>query len=154
MHQRKMHKIFLLWIYLASISNTLALELSEAEQIALNISPELQQIEARRLSLDEESVAEGQFPDPMLSAGFLNVPVDTFAFSQEPMTQVQFGVQQSFPKGRSLQYAKQRKQHLSIAESQQKELRSLQIIRFVRLNWLDLLYWTNIADKTNDQKNL
>lgn len=140
---------------LMGLSNiTTALELSDAEKIALNISPEIKQIEARRQTIIEESIAEGQLPDPILTAGLMNMPVDTFDFDQEPMTQIQLGLQQNFPKGRSLKYAKQRKEHLSFVEIQNKESMKLEIIRAVRLSWLDLLYWIKVSEKTKEQKSI
>jgi cobalt-zinc-cadmium efflux system outer membrane protein len=39
----------------------------------------------------------GALDDPKLAIGILNLPVDTWSFSQEPMTQKQFGLSQKIP---------------------------------------------------------
>ncbi len=43
-----------------------------------------------------ESVA-GSFQDPRLGIGVLNLPIDSFRFDQEPMTQKQISISQKFP---------------------------------------------------------
>lgn len=57
-------------------------------------------IEAARLSSQsaEHMVRPaGALPDPMIILGIMNLPVDTFAFDQEAMTQKLIGVTQRFP---------------------------------------------------------
>ncbi|MFK8011805.1 MAG: TolC family protein [Marinicellaceae bacterium] len=50
-------------------------------------------------AIESMSIAEGSLPDPKVSLNFLNYPVDSFDFGQEPMTQVKVGVSQVFPRG-------------------------------------------------------
>lgn len=47
--------------------------------------------------LRAESDYAGSLPNPMLGVGILNVPVDSFALDQEPMTQKQVSITQRFP---------------------------------------------------------
>lgn len=57
-------------------------------------------LEAKRLlveSLEEIPEARMAWDDPMISAGLSNVPVDSFDFSREPMTQKTVGVSQRIP---------------------------------------------------------
>ncbi|MFX7858138.1 TolC family protein, partial [Acinetobacter baumannii] len=72
----------------------LPLVLSEAEQIALLQSPELQQIAANAAAISEEAIALGQLPDPKLTVGAQNVPTDTFSFTQDDMTMIEMGIEQ------------------------------------------------------------
>jgi len=53
-------------------------------------------------AIEAKSVAAGTLPDPQVSLGFANIPVDTFEFDQEPVTQLKAGVTQMFPRGKSL----------------------------------------------------
>ena len=53
-------------------------------------------------AIQAASVAAGTLPDPAISIAFANLPVDTFDFDQEGMTQFKVGVSQMFPKGDSL----------------------------------------------------
>lgn len=52
---------------------------------------------ARVESLKHEAVAAGAPDDPMIGFGLLNLPVDTFSFKQEPMTQKQIFIRQKIP---------------------------------------------------------
>ncbi len=139
----------LIW---AAVSHAGNLTLDDVERIALNNAPEIKQSDAIRHQLEEEAIADGQFSDPKLIANLSNMPVDTFDFSQEPMTQIQLGVQQDFPKGKSLKYAKSRKSHLALSERHNTNLVEIQTLRDVRLSWLDLFYWFKVSTKTQEQK--
>jgi len=71
----------------------------------------------------------------------MNVPVDTFDFSQEPMTQVQVGVMQTFPKGHSLRYRSLQQKDKSHAEYEKRQATQVKILRDVRVSWLNLYFW-------------
>lgn len=60
-------------------------------------NPDLAQIKARAEALAAIPSQAGTLPDPMISIGALNFPVDTFDTRQEPMTQMQFGLSQKVP---------------------------------------------------------
>lgn len=53
-------------------------------------------------SLRSQAVAAGQLPDPAFRVALANMPLDTFDFNQENMTQLQLGVSQVFPRGETL----------------------------------------------------
>jgi outer membrane protein TolC len=75
------------------------LTLEAAEALALGNDPGIRAVEASRQALEELSVAEGQLPDPMLKMGLVSLPTDSFRLGREPMTQLQVGVVQKFPRG-------------------------------------------------------
>lgn len=77
------------------------LGLAEAEALALSADPSVASVRSRQQALTELEVAAGQLPDPMLKMGVMGLPTDTFELGQEPMTQVQVGVVQKFPRGDS-----------------------------------------------------
>ena len=122
---------------------SMPLTLKQAETAALSQSPEIKSSQAKSRALEQSAIAAGQFSDPKLMLGTLNVPVDTFNFSQEPMTQIQVGLQQSFPRGHSLHFRSLQKQDLSAAESESAQTMKLMVLQNVRLSWLDLYYWLN-----------
>jgi outer membrane protein TolC len=78
-----------------------ALSLELAEELALASDPGVQSVESNRLALEEMAVAAEQLPDPLLKMGLVSLPTDTFNLGQEAMTQVQFGMVQKFPRGKS-----------------------------------------------------
>jgi len=58
---------------------------------------EIQSLEAQVESLKEEVSFAGALDDPRLGLGILNLPVDSFSFDQEPMTQKQISIAQKIP---------------------------------------------------------
>jgi len=77
------------------------LSLEFAEQLALSSDPGVQAVQANQRALEEMSVAAEQLPDPLLKMGLMSLPTDTFNLGQEAMTQVQVGLVQKFPRGKT-----------------------------------------------------
>ena len=57
--------------------------------------------EFKQAQLNAMAVSAGQLPDPQMSLGIANIGADSFAFNQEPMTQLKVGVSQMFTRGKS-----------------------------------------------------
>ena len=62
----------------------------------------LQHFNQQHLKYVKQSEGADYLPDPVVFAGMQNLPVDSFALDQEPMTNLRLGVRQMFPKGDSL----------------------------------------------------
>ena len=77
------------------------LGLEDIEKLALASDPGVKSVEANQLALQEMAVAAEQLPDPVLKMGLVSLPTDTFNLGQEAMTQVQVGMVQKFPRGKS-----------------------------------------------------
>ncbi|HAU2406558.1 TPA: TolC family protein [Legionella pneumophila] len=138
--------VTIVYLYLGvmpfAFARNLPLTLNEAEHLAIATSPELQRLKAASSALRQQSIAEGQLPDPQLTAGAINVPTDTFSFTQDEMTMVQVGVQQQFARGRSLKMKSQQTRTLAKAELIKAKEQTLTLLRNVRETWLELYYWT------------
>lgn len=145
--------LFVLFIS-PSIGYSFPLSLKKAEKEAVDRAPELKALQAKRKSFEHSAIAAAQLSDPKLKLGSLNVPVDTFSFSQEPMTQVQVGLQQSLPRGRSLHYRSLKQKAFSKAESYKYNVMRLQILQGVRVSWLNLYYWVNAKQIVLNQKDV
>jgi len=117
------------------------LTLQEAESLALEMDPGSKRFQSLARSMQEKSVADAQLPDPQLRFGLLNFPVDTFKRDQEPMTQIQLGVQQKFPRGDSLNIKSQRTLVDARTNEYRARNRETMLQKQVRLNWLELYYW-------------
>lgn len=118
-----------------------ALSLEEAVRIALDAQdPTVSRHTEYASALDERAVADGQLPDPQLGVGLVNVPTDTFDLDQDPMTQVQIGVRQRFPRGSSLRYEQQKLEAQASGARQEAALQELRIALDVRRAWLELFY--------------
>ncbi|MCY4425736.1 MAG: TolC family protein [Halieaceae bacterium] len=75
------------------------LTLERAVSFARENDPWLEGSRYREQAAVAQSVAAGTLPDPEVTLGFANLPVDSFDFGQEQMTQFRVGVSQMFPRG-------------------------------------------------------
>ncbi len=135
-------------------SNVSALNLVQAENLALSDDPMVKSYLASSRAFDEQSIADNTLPDPKLRLGLFNLPVDTFSTTQNPTTQLRLGVQQAFPKGDSLEYKQQQSQWLSKASLAQADDENLKIIRDLRETYLNLYYEMEAEKVINDSRSL
>lgn len=130
------------------------LTLPEAERLAINQAPELQKLRANAGALQEQSVADGQFSDPQLIVGAANVPTNSFSFTQDDMTMVNVGLQQTFPRGHSLAMKSKQTRALATAEERKVQDQAAMLLRNVRETWLDLYYWSRAAKVVRENQAL
>ena len=66
-------------------------------QRAVSVSPEIKMLE-RKFDAAEDKVPQvSNLPDPMLTLGLMNLPTNSFSFTQEPMTGKVVGLSQAIP---------------------------------------------------------
>lgn len=133
--------ILMALLSIAKASSLPTLSLEEAQQLAVKDEPGLRRLQASAEALAQRAIADAQLPDPKLNLGLLNFPTDTFDRAQEPMTQLQIGLQQAFPAGDSLGLKARRSEELASAQREMATDQHLKILREVRLSWLELYYW-------------
>ena len=141
-------------LYSFSVYAEQTLTIERAVQIALERDALIHVYQSRRNAYREQSIAEDTLPDPKIKFGLMNVPVDTYALNQEPMTQVQLGIQQMFPRGNSLEIKSQRAISMSMVEDAKTENQRRKIIREVRETWLELFYWLNAESVVKQNRKL
>ena len=130
------------------------LTLETTEQLALAADPSVIAREARALALQDQAVADGQLPDPKLLFGVWNVPLDDFSMKKEPSSQLRTGIRQSFPRGSSLRYRRERTEWLSKAETATTADVRAGIRRDVRETFLELYYQEKAAQIIARSRNL
>lgn len=130
------------------------LTLAEAERLAILTAPELKQLQATADSLKEQAVADGQLSDPQLIVGAANVPTNSFSFTQDDMTMLQIGLQQTFAPGHSLAMKSKKTRALAKAEEQKLREQMAMLLRNVREAWLDLYYWKQAASIIHENQSL
>jgi outer membrane protein TolC len=116
------------------------LSLAAAVNMAVARDSVLQQLSAEKTATLANSVAVGSLPDPKLVVGLSNLPTDTFAVGQQPMTMQVVGIQQEFPAGDSRELARQRGSQMADAQQAAVDARRLEVARAVRLAWLKCYY--------------
>jgi outer membrane protein TolC len=143
-------KSLVLLLFVATTSVHAELTLLQAENIAINEDPMLAGLHEQAKAYEEQSIADGQLPDPRLKFGLMNFPTDTFHRRQEPMTQVQLGVQQMFPPGDTLEHKSKRTSYMGDAQLAKALAQELKIRRDLRKAWLETWYWVE-AEKVVKQ---
>ena len=93
--------------------------------------------EQTQRSLTEESVSAGKLPDPRMTVAMANMPLDTFRFNQEPMTQFSVGINQSFPRGDSIALQQQQLIQLSEVNPFLRDERRARVALDVADRWFD-----------------
>lgn len=130
------------------------LTIEYAVQTALKHDALISVYQSRRDAFKEQSIAEDTLPDPTIKLGMMNLPTDTFKRNQEPMTQLQIGIQQMFPRGNSLEIKSQRANSLSLVENAKTENQFRKVSRDVRETWLELYYWLNAESVVRKNRKL
>jgi len=125
----------------AADTSSPALRLVEAEAIALQADPMLNLIDANAQALDEAAIADGQLPDPKLKMSLFNFPTDTFSRTQEPITQLRFGLQQTIPRGDTLELKSKRTSSKASSVRAKNTDEELKLRRDVRKFWFETWYW-------------
>jgi len=107
---------------------------SKAVQDNPRLSAALQKVQMVERTIPQA----GALPDPQLSLGLMNLPVNSFAFNQEPMTGKTISVMQMFPFPGKLSLATDIAElNTAIARWQEQEVRN-QIVALVKRVYFDL----------------
>lgn len=102
--------------------------------------PALAQKRAQAEAMATQPDQAGSLPDPRLSLNLLNLPVDSFALSQEPMTQLQLGISQALPYPGKLALRRSSAEARSRAAALAVDELRLQLTQQVRGAWWQLAY--------------
>ena len=116
------------------------LSMQEAVSLALKRDPGILGMRAQITGAHDAAVSAGQWPDPKLSVGLLNLPTNSYAVGQDSMTMQTVGIEQDFPTGDTHSLSQTRGQQLADAQAAAVKDRELQVTRDVRQTWLRLYY--------------
>ncbi len=83
------------------------------------------------------SIVAGTLPDPKISLALANMPLDSFDFNQEAMTQLKVGVTQMFSRGDSLAIKRRQLETIGSQFPFQRLDRKAKIVVTVSQLWLD-----------------
>lgn len=111
--------------------------LQEAITVAQTQDPWITGSIHRQESMEALSQEAGSLPDPTVSLGIANLPVDTFDFSQEAMTQFKVGVSQMFPRGKTHSLKQERLEKLSRMQPEARKDRKAKVAVIVAHLWLE-----------------
>lgn len=139
-----------LWTSISIAQQRVPLTLAEAEDLARTGEPGELALIARAEAMQEEAVAAGKLPDPILLVGLANYPISDGGFSTEGMTQAKLGLRQSFPRAR----AQGSEQMYAQAEvfSERASARSRDVVAAVRIAWLEVYYSQQARAMVNESR--
>ena len=87
--------IFVLIAIANSFSQTESLQ--ELINTAIEVSPKIKMLQMKKEAASDRIEQNSNLPDPTLTLGLANLPVNSFSFTQEPMTGKIVGLSQAFP---------------------------------------------------------
>lgn len=114
------------------------LTLELAIQLAQTGDPWLDGSQNKQRALVAQSEAASTLPDPMVSLGFANLPVDSFDFNREPMTQFQVGVSQVIPRGDTRKLERVHMLEMSEQHPLMRQDRKARVAQTVSHLWLEI----------------
>jgi len=145
----------LLFLFLMLIAPAIsALDLAEAERLAIESDPQLQAIDARSRASGHLAISEAQLPDPALQLGAQSVPLPSFDVRDEPMTQFQLGIEQRVPARSQRAAAVQRQRAEQEALALHAAARALQVRAAVRAEWTEIVGLQSLIELTLQRAQL
>lgn len=117
------------------------LTMEEAARLSLIDQPLLTGREAKIHAEDQQAVAAAQLPDPKLSGGLKELPVDTaeaLSVSRDSFTEFTIGLSQDFPRAEKRRLSSARKQLEADADRAELDNEQRMVRRDSSLAWLDL----------------
>src|SRR4030066_1336720 len=155
--KRTKTKIKTIWlasvIWLGLVSLTLAGELDQLVNQALQANPDLKSAEARYKSYLAKVPQAGALPDPMFMFGYANVPRTSLALDQMEMSGIELGLSQEIP---FLKLGLMKKCASLMSEKERQDYNSLKnyITSQVKQNYYDLSFWLKSIQITYQNKLL
>lgn len=117
------------------------LTMEESAQLATTDQPLLTEREAKIQAEDQQAIAAKQLPDPQLSGGINELPVDTseaFSTSQDNFTEFRIGVSQDFPRAEKRRLQGARKQLDAETDRAELDNQRRMVRRDSSLAWLEV----------------
>jgi outer membrane protein, heavy metal efflux system len=129
------------------------LSMEEAARLSLINQPLLTGREAKIQAEDQQAIVAAQLPDPKLSGGLKELPIDTpeaFSVSRDNFTEFTIGLTQDFPRAEKRRLSGARKQLDADADRAELDNERRMVRRESSLAWLDL-YEAEQALKTTQR---
>jgi cobalt-zinc-cadmium efflux system outer membrane protein len=125
----------------AGASATTPLTMEEAARLAAIDQPLLTERQAKIQAEDQQAIAAAQLPDPQLSGGLKELPIDTseaFSTRRDNFTEFTIGLSQDFPRAEKRRLQGARKQLDADADRAALDNEQRMVRRDASLAWLDV----------------
>lgn len=121
---------------------------------AVDNNPRFEAAVQRALAAERAIPQAGSLPDPKLTLGLMNLPVNSFTFDQEPMTGKMASVMQVFPFPGKLSLAEDMAMFEAAAGKRQQEEVRNQVIQMVKRAYYDLYAMDRAIETVQKNKEL
>ncbi|WP_374955521.1 TolC family protein [Vibrio chagasii] len=115
-------------------------QLNTLIEIALSQDSNRKQYFAQSQAMRDTGVASATLMDPKLKVGFGGLPVDSFQFDEDPMTNISVGLMQQFERGNTLDLQQKKASQQADGLALQVEARELTVANSMTQLWLELGY--------------
>lgn len=129
--------VYLFLSLVFGMSSGFCASLTELEILALESDSGLVASREEVRASDLMAETAGDLDDPRLGLRAANLPVESFDFNQEPMTQAIVSLSQAFPAGDTRELRRDRGIQASEILGNTLDLREKEVLRDVRAAWLD-----------------
>ena len=130
------------------------IRLEEIIDEALKNNLQLHAIKDHITALDQKAGQASSLPNPMLSLGLMNVPVDTFDLDQEAMTQKTIGIMQRFPFPGKRELKKEIAEMDVLRSEEDREILKLWIAKEIKKSFYSLYFTNKALEITKRNKKL
>jgi len=147
--------LFLLFAgIISSYSQTNDSSLDSLINQALLVSPKLKMLKAKYNASESRIEVNSNLPDPMLTLGLMNLPTNSFSFTQEPMTGKIVGLSQAFPfPGKLGSVADVAEKDAEIVTKEISDSEN-EIKKIISQNYWELVFVRKAIDVANESKVL
>ncbi|WP_041056878.1 TolC family protein [Vibrio owensii] len=115
-------------------------KLAQLINVALSKDGNRKQYSAQSAAMRETGVASATLMDPKLKVGFGGLPVDSFKFDEDPMTNISVGLMQQFERGSTLDLQQKKANQQADGLGLQVHARELEVANSMTQLWLELGY--------------
>ncbi|MFA0231686.1 TolC family protein, partial [Vibrio sp. 10N.261.45.A7] len=115
-------------------------QLNTLIEIALSQDSNRKQYFAQSQAMRETGIASATLMDPKLKVGFGGLPVDSFQFDEDPMTNISVGLMQQFERGNTLGLQQKKAGQQADGLALQVQARELTVANSMTQLWLELGY--------------
>ncbi|MGR5454505.1 TolC family protein [Vibrio alfacsensis] len=115
-------------------------KLTQLINVALSNDGNRQQYSAQSTAMRETGIASSTLMDPKLKVGFGGLPVDSFKFDEDPMTNISVGLMQQFERGSTLDLQQKKANQQADGLGLQVHARELEVANSMTQLWLELGY--------------
>ncbi len=129
-------------------------QLNTLIEIALSQDGNRKQYFAQSQAMRETGIASATLMDPKLKVGFGGLPVDSFQFDEDPMTNISVGLMQQFERGDTLELQQKKAGQQADGLALQVQARELTVANSMTQLWLELGYQQVAESIINENRRL